>query len=680
MILTVRRSLGLLGAMTILVAACSTAASPSAAPSGAPSTAPTTAPTEAPSAAPAEQTLTYAIDGEFGFLTNGANDVPTAEINQFLHTALYQYNANLEAIPALAAKPAEITEGGKVWTITLRDGLKFSDGSPLTSADVVNSYLLAMSPNCRYNPSVCLGGPPPFVAAVEAIDPLTVKFTLTKAVVTFQTIYLPAIYIESKAAIAASYATYKQQTAAVTADEVAAVVAKLDEIDAAAKAANASPDYTPVTADMEALLTKAGMELADKALYTGADGTFDAAGYATDLGVRVRDLSAQFTAPEIDALAAAYPYLTFQKAPVGAGAWKVESVKPGESITAVANDNYYLGTPQISKIFFPLIKDDIASGQALVAGQIDWDYLIEGATYKEIKDDPNLKFAEYPEFGYYGLYFNMRDGTVFGGLEAGKPLRQAVAWCIDKPATVEAATSGAGVAVYSDIPPASWAYANPDEGLQTYQPRDVAKAKSLIEGAGWTLGSDGIYEKDGQKLSTVTAVRAGKPDRAKFMQLLSDQVKECGIDIKFKEVDFATLLNMIDNYPHINAADPAGGKPFDTYFGGFSTGFDPDPYSLYHSSQCTTPTSGPLYNYICYNNPKIDQLIEAGLVEFDQAKRTEIYKQYAIQQSEDLPMLYAWSNIAREGLRTTVNTTDPAGFKLDSPAFMWEYEKLTNIK
>ena len=105
---------------------------------------------------------------------------------------------------------------------------------------------------------------------------------------------------------------------------------------------------------------------------------------------------------------------------------------------------------------------------------------------------------------------------------------------------------------------------------------DPAKAKELIESSGWTLGSDGIYEKAGKKLSTVVAVRAGRPDRSKCMQLMSDQVKtNCGMDIQYKETDFTALLKMLDEFPHINAAAPETGKPFDAYFGGFNTGLDP---------------------------------------------------------------------------------------------------------
>ena len=221
-------------------------------------------------------------------------------------------------------------------------------------------------------------------------------------------------------------------------------------------------------------------------------------------------------------------------------------------------------------MFIPIIKDDIAGGQALAAGEVDWKYSLTGPTYEEIKADPALKFVEYPDFGFFALYFNQHPDA--NALFADQNLRQAVSYCFDKEATADAATNGQGVAIYSEIPPASWAY--PTQGLNTY-PMDQAKSKELIEASGWTLGADGIYEKAGQKLSTVVAVRAERPDRSKWMQLVGDQVRQCGIDLQFKEIDFAAILNMLDVYPHVNAAAPETGKPFDAYFGGFSTELRP---------------------------------------------------------------------------------------------------------
>ena len=49
---------------------------------------------------------------------------------------------------------------------------------------------------------------------------------------------------------------------------------------------------------------------------------------------------------------------------------------------------------------------------------------------------------EYPDFGFFSLYFNQHEGALF----ADKNLRQAVSYCFDKEATADAATNGQGVA------------------------------------------------------------------------------------------------------------------------------------------------------------------------------------------------------------------------------------------
>ena len=669
-----KRLFGILTTAAIIVAACG-GATTSTAPSTAPSAAASADASAEPSAAAGDQSLTMAMDGDVsGGLTNAADNVPTAEAAAFLYDGIYEFDEGLTPVADLAEDLATISEDGLTWTVKLREGIKFHDGTDLTAEDVVQTYQIAQSTNCRYNPSICLAT---FLDKVEAVDDLTVAFTLKQQLSTFATLYLPGIGIESKDAVDKSYAKYVEGTSAVTATETKAFLDKV----AAEEAAPSGPagedgaatvNYGQFIAEAEALITKAGGELPDKAVYT-AEGVLDEATYAQELITRIKAVDATFTASAIDALAAAYPYLDFQRNPVGTGAYKFVEFKPGESLEYAANEDYFRGAPAIKELFIPIIKDDIAGGQALAAGEVDWKYSLTGPTYEEIKADPALKFVEYPDFGFFSLYFNNREGSLF----ADKNLRQAVSYCFDKEATAQAATNGQGVAIYSEIPPASWAY--PTSGLNTY-PMDQAKSKELIESSGWALGSDGIYEKDGQKLSTVVAVRAERPDRSKWMQLVGDQVRQCGIDLQFKEIDFAAILNMLDVYPHINAAAPETGKPFDAYFGGFSTGFDPDPFSLYHSSQCSTAEQPATFNYECYQNPEADALIDKGLVTFDQAERAAIYQEYAVIQANDLPVIYAWADIAREGLRSTVDTTADGGLQLDTPTWFRQTEKLTNVE
>ncbi|MGW3989624.1 ABC transporter substrate-binding protein [Streptomyces sp. NPDC004830] len=64
--------------------------------------------------------------------------------NSKIFDGLLARDAQLKLKPALAAKLPEITDGGRTYTYTLRDGVEFSDGEPLTSADVVYTYRTAL--------------------------------------------------------------------------------------------------------------------------------------------------------------------------------------------------------------------------------------------------------------------------------------------------------------------------------------------------------------------------------------------------------------------------------------------------------------------------------------------------------------------------------------------------------
>ncbi|MGE7771935.1 ABC transporter substrate-binding protein [Viridibacillus arvi] len=71
----------------------------------------------------------------------------------------------------------KVSEDGKVWTVKMREDVKFSDGEPLTAADVVFTFETAIN-----NGSVVdLNG----MSKVEAVDDYTVKITLKEPQSTF---------------------------------------------------------------------------------------------------------------------------------------------------------------------------------------------------------------------------------------------------------------------------------------------------------------------------------------------------------------------------------------------------------------------------------------------------------------------------------------------------------------
>jgi peptide/nickel transport system substrate-binding protein len=72
----------------------------------------------------------------------------------------------LELVPDLASSLGKATDGGKTWTYTLRSGLKYEDGTPITSKDV--KYAIERS---NYAPEVNSNGPTYFKA--ELVDNTT---------------------------------------------------------------------------------------------------------------------------------------------------------------------------------------------------------------------------------------------------------------------------------------------------------------------------------------------------------------------------------------------------------------------------------------------------------------------------------------------------------------------------
>ncbi|HEX6869187.1 MAG TPA: hypothetical protein VF119_10305, partial [Candidatus Limnocylindrales bacterium] len=153
-----------------------------------------------------------------------------------------------------------------------------------------------------------------------------------------------------------------------------------------------------------------------------------------------------------------------------------------------------------------------------------------------------------------------------------------------------------------------------------------------------------------------------------------------GIELIPVEVSFDAILDMLDVYPHVNAADPEAGLPFDAYLGGFITTADPDPFAFYHSTECSSAERPITFNTICYQRPEVDALIEAARVETDRTARAAAYGAYAGLLAEDVPVIYAWSDRRFEAVGPNVGTTDPDGLALDSPTWSYPLEALTSLR
>lgn len=102
-----------------------------------------------------------------------ASRVPMA----MMYETLTERDAEGEIVGALADS-WEVSDDGTVYTFTLRDGIAFSDGSPITAADVKFSF-------DRMKTGEALQAQLATLTSVEAVDDTTVVFTLSGPMSTF---------------------------------------------------------------------------------------------------------------------------------------------------------------------------------------------------------------------------------------------------------------------------------------------------------------------------------------------------------------------------------------------------------------------------------------------------------------------------------------------------------------
>ncbi len=407
----------------------------------------------------------------------------------------------------------DVSADGLTMTFKVRDDAKCSDGSPVTADDLLFTYQIAMSDKCSFNPTTCSTWHDN-VASVSQPTPGTIQVTLKAPYAPFYILGLAPTLVVPKAATEASYQKFVAGSGAV---DAAAVKALVDKVQAAQGDAGCGADPVPASclsstyiADIEAQLTAAGVPLLDKSRYTATDASGvtspDPNAYADAAFVQLTDLNTTLQAGETDKIAAAYRLLDINLAPVGSGPYKLGTYTPGQSVELLRNDGYYLFTPGPEKVLIPVIKDAAAASDALSSNNIDFQTEVTSSdSLAKLKADSNIKLSEFEDLGYYFMAFNVRPGHVFSDVET----RQALSMCIDQAATVTAATDNNGIGVKAEVPPGSFFY-NPDVPDYTH---DVAGAKALLEGDGYKLGSDGVYDKDGKKLEATLYVRQGRPQR-----------------------------------------------------------------------------------------------------------------------------------------------------------------------
>ncbi len=326
--------------------------------------------------------------------------------------------------------------------------------------------------------------------------------------------------------------------------------------------------------------------------------------------------------------------------PVGTGPYRFKEWVPGQKLVLEFNPDYYEGRPYINRYVYRIIPDSSTMFMELKAGGLDMMGL-SPVQYQRETDSTRFRDSfgkyRYAAFAYTYLGYNLKNP-----LFSDKRVRQAITSAINKDEIIHGVLLGMGQIAHGPYKPGTLA-CNPHIKDFDYNPE---RAKRLLAEAGWKeKNSAGVLVKDGKPFQFVIITNQGNAERAKTLQIIQQRLKDVGIEVKPRVIEWAAFLSQyIDK------------RNFDAVIMGWTIGQDPDLYDVWHSSK-----TGPKeLNFIGYRNPEVDRLLEEGRSTFDWQKRRRCY--FRIQEifAEEQPYTFLYVPDALPVVNSRFHGIEPA--------------------
>jgi peptide/nickel transport system substrate-binding protein len=243
----------------------------------------------------------------------------------------------------------------------------------------------------------------------------------------------------------------------------------------------------------------------------------------------------------------------------GTGPFKVVSYTAGQSFVAERNDNYWGDKAKVKRIEVQFIPDPQTRLQALKSGQADMIFELPPDAVKTLQSDPNFKVVHPDPGRNHLIYVNITPGRI----TADQTIREAISYALDRQAYVNVVLEGNGDTGRWMAPKSVLGTAANDVAAI---PRDLGRARKLLDDAGWKVGADGIRAKGDQRLSVTLLGSNQIPDSSNLV--IQSSLKDVGIDVRILKTPDAATRNSLYNSgkgdfdldlepPNQNDANPA---------------------------------------------------------------------------------------------------------------------------
>ncbi len=294
-------------------------------------------------------------------------------------------------------------------------------------------------------------------------------------------------------------------------------------------------------------------------------------------------------------------YLATQAA--GWGPYTVTKWAPGQEVVLQADPRYFKGALPIKTVIYKAVPSSATRLTDLLSGQADLAERLDARQIRSLQGKTGVTVANVEGSYEYQIEMNNKMAPF-----DNKLVRQAFSYAAPYEAVLKDVFLGLGrqeKSPIADIYPL-WT------GQFWHYETNLDRAKQLLEQAKFDFSQ-----------SVPLFYDAGSPYDGEVAILMQSNLAKIGVKVQLNKTPTATYYAQL-----VKRAYP--------FFFFFDSAFVPDPgYNsfLYMNSRS-------FVDYANYQNPEVDQLIEAGLQTVDPAKRKEIYSKVQQLIVDDAPWIF----------------------------------------
>jgi TonB family protein len=287
----------------------------------------------------------------------------------------------------------------------------------------------------------------------------------------------------------------------------------------------------------------------------------------------------------------------------------------GETITLMANEEYYRGKPPLDEVIVQHYTSIDGMVTDFMRGELDVMLNITPEHVSTIEENHNVAVDARPGNTYTYIGWNLEHPFL-----NDRDIRRALSMAINTEKILDDIFNGMGTVSLGPLPPSSWGY---DDSVSPLS-YDVPEAQRILREKGFVdRNRNAVIERDGQEFVVTILTNQENPERVRILELVADDLRRIGVRVNAQYLRTSAFLGAVLN------------KEFDGFVMGWSVDEKIDPAIYWNSEE----TKG-IFNFVSYRNQTVDSLMEVGVAMINRKKAKEIWSEFQRTVYNDQPYTF----------------------------------------